>query len=312
VGIGDTSPDTKLKVVGAICAKADANDCAGSTAGTVYASAFVDDGTTLTVPDYVFEEDYDLMTMEELSSYIERHGHLPNVPSRDEIKANGMNFGSMLMNVLEKTEENTLYNIQNNENIKENETNILTLAEFEQETNEKLEEIENQFENQDDLIADLQSQISELQRITDQELKLAQTDLNTQEIELLKMAMGIEYIYEEEDGEQVLKSIELGSNDFIKKFKAEETETGKLVINISDEDEATIGEGVIEEGESSVTISQDNISEDSRIFVTPRVVTEQSLAVTDISDGEFTVEVSEEVADEDGLPFDWWIIETKK
>ncbi len=38
VGIGDTTPDVELKVVGAICAKSNAADCAGNTAGTIYAN----------------------------------------------------------------------------------------------------------------------------------------------------------------------------------------------------------------------------------------------------------------------------------
>jgi len=37
VGIGDTSPDTALKVVGALCVSDDASNCAGNTPGTIYA-----------------------------------------------------------------------------------------------------------------------------------------------------------------------------------------------------------------------------------------------------------------------------------
>ncbi len=38
IGIGDTTPDTKLKVVGALCVKSDGTNCAGNTAGTIYAN----------------------------------------------------------------------------------------------------------------------------------------------------------------------------------------------------------------------------------------------------------------------------------
>ncbi|HRI05514.1 MAG TPA: hypothetical protein PLV59_01010 [Candidatus Dojkabacteria bacterium] len=38
VGIGDSTPDVELKVVGALCVKADAADCAGATPGTIYAN----------------------------------------------------------------------------------------------------------------------------------------------------------------------------------------------------------------------------------------------------------------------------------
>jgi len=312
VGIGDTTPDTALKVVGAICARTDGTNCNGSTAGTVYASAFVDDGTQLNVPDYVFEEGYNLMTIEELSTYIAKNGHLPNVPSRDEIKKKGVNFGKMLMNVLEKTEENTIYTIQNNENIKGVKSSILTLAEFEAETNEKLFEIEDQLEDQSDLNDALQAQIDELKAITNQELNLAQIGLNAEEIESLKMALGIGYIYEkdeDEDGNKVLASIDLGSTGLIGKFKAQETETGKLIISVSDDEEAKIGKAVIKKGENSITISKSKVKENSKIFITPRASISQALAVTEIEDGKFTVEVAEEVTEEDGLPFDWWIVE---
>lgn len=38
VGIGDITPDTELKVVGSLCVRADADDCAGDVAGTIYAN----------------------------------------------------------------------------------------------------------------------------------------------------------------------------------------------------------------------------------------------------------------------------------
>ena len=180
---------------------------------------------------------------------------------------------------------------------------LLTLSEMQDE----MDEIKEELEDQEDLTNELQSQIAELERITNEELKLAQTELNTTEIAEIKLALGIEYEYDEDKN---IKAVNLGMTDLIGKLKSEELETGKLVINISDEEQASIGEAVIEAGESSVVISQDNISEDSRIFITPRIATEQSLAVTDISDGEFTVEVAEVLEDE--LPFDWWIVEIEE
>lgn len=41
VGIGDSTPDAKLKVVGAICARANGANCAGNTPGTLYAGVTV-------------------------------------------------------------------------------------------------------------------------------------------------------------------------------------------------------------------------------------------------------------------------------
>lgn len=47
VGIGDATPDTTLKVTGSLCVKSDGNNCAGSTAGTIYANT-----TTVQSADY--------------------------------------------------------------------------------------------------------------------------------------------------------------------------------------------------------------------------------------------------------------------
>jgi Chaperone of endosialidase len=98
VGIGTTTPESALHVNGDV---------------RISNGSFIDDGTTLNVPDYVFEQGYDLKTIEELENYINTYGHLPNVASREEIKREGMNYGNMIMSILEKTEENALYAIDN-------------------------------------------------------------------------------------------------------------------------------------------------------------------------------------------------------
>ncbi len=69
-------------------------------------------------PDYVFDEDYDLRSIEELASYIKENHHLPEIPSAEEVEENGMQLGEMSVNLLKKIEELTLYMIQLN---KENE-----------------------------------------------------------------------------------------------------------------------------------------------------------------------------------------------
>lgn len=94
VGIGTTSPSQQLEVVGSIL---------------VTGGSFIDDGTTLTVPDYVFEPNYELLSPVDLKEYVSLHQHLPGVPSRTEIKVSGLNLSQMMLAILEKTEENTLY-----------------------------------------------------------------------------------------------------------------------------------------------------------------------------------------------------------
>lgn len=69
-----------------------------------------------TWPDYVFQKDYDLPTLQEVKRYIDEHGHLPNIPSAEEVEANGIELGEMNKLLLEKIEELTLHVIrQNNE-----------------------------------------------------------------------------------------------------------------------------------------------------------------------------------------------------
>lgn len=69
-------------------------------------------------PDYVFRADYDLMTMDSLKVYIHENGHLPNVPSEQEVEAKGaMNLGEMNRVLLEKVEELTLYLLMQQEEI---------------------------------------------------------------------------------------------------------------------------------------------------------------------------------------------------
>lgn len=62
--------------------------------------------------DYVFEKDYQLLTLDEVEAYIDENGHLPNVPSTEEIEKEGIDVASMDAKLLEKIEELTLYIIQ--------------------------------------------------------------------------------------------------------------------------------------------------------------------------------------------------------
>ena len=69
-------------------------------------------------PDYVFKEDYKLNTLDHVSDYIKLYGHLPNIPSADEIEKQGINVGEMNVLLLEKIEELTLHLIEMDQKIK--------------------------------------------------------------------------------------------------------------------------------------------------------------------------------------------------
>lgn len=69
-------------------------------------------------PDYVFQENYDLKSLEEVKTYVEENGHLPEVPSAKEVEKEGVELGQMNELLLQKVEELTLYVIDQNEQLK--------------------------------------------------------------------------------------------------------------------------------------------------------------------------------------------------
>lgn len=64
-------------------------------------------------PDYVFGKNYDLLSIQEVEKTISEKGHLPNMPSAQEVETSGgFHVGQMQTKLLEKVEELTLYIIQ--------------------------------------------------------------------------------------------------------------------------------------------------------------------------------------------------------
>lgn len=63
-------------------------------------------------PDFVFLNEYKLMTLPELEGYIKQNGHLPEIPSAKEVEENGILVGEMNAKLLQKVEELTLYIIE--------------------------------------------------------------------------------------------------------------------------------------------------------------------------------------------------------
>jgi hypothetical protein len=60
-------------------------------------------------PDYVFEPTYQLADIDSVKAFIDKHQHLPEIPSKNDIKKNGLNVGEMQNILLKKIEELTLY-----------------------------------------------------------------------------------------------------------------------------------------------------------------------------------------------------------
>jgi len=94
VGIGTQLPQAKLAVNGNILATE------------------VKVKTDISVPDYVFEPDYDLLTLSETEAYVKEHRHLPEIPSAADIKQDGLDLAEMNLLLLKKVEELTLHLIR--------------------------------------------------------------------------------------------------------------------------------------------------------------------------------------------------------
>ncbi len=68
-------------------------------------------------PDYVFSPTYKLPSLEEIEQFTKKNNHLPEIPSAREIENEGQDLGEMNRLLLKKVEELTLYMIEQNKNI---------------------------------------------------------------------------------------------------------------------------------------------------------------------------------------------------
>lgn len=92
VGIGVINPNHKLEVCGTIRSK----------------EVIVETGWC----DYVFEEDYELMPLEEVDAFIQENKHLPGIPAGEIVETEGLKVAEMQANHMKKIEELTLYLIE--------------------------------------------------------------------------------------------------------------------------------------------------------------------------------------------------------
>ncbi|MBD1395441.1 hypothetical protein [Mucilaginibacter glaciei] len=106
IGIGTSTPDSKLTVNGVIHTNEVRVDL------------------NIPGPDYVFEEQYKLGTLKELEAYIAKYHHLPEVPSAKEMADKGINLGEMNTLLLKKIEELTLHLIQKEKQLKKQQEDI--------------------------------------------------------------------------------------------------------------------------------------------------------------------------------------------
>ena len=105
IGIGTNNPDQKLTVKGKIHTQEVLVDLNGAVA-----------------PDYVFEKyyqgqstlnsDYQMLDLKSLEAFLKQNHHLPEIPSAQKLKEDGLELKSMNLLLLQKIEELTLYTIE--------------------------------------------------------------------------------------------------------------------------------------------------------------------------------------------------------
>jgi|GEM_PF-1001396 len=334
VGIGTTNPDTTLKVIGSICANDSEAACAGTAPGYIYASGFIAGGTALNVPDYVFDSNYKLMPLGDLQNYVSTYRHLPGIPSEADIQKNGLNYNQMLLGLLQKTEENTLYLVQtdgrladvnqqlttNNSQLADitlkTDKNISTVAELKSSVDENLSLIQqsinaqsptlaslrSDFETQGSTLADLRltldQAIDELKKLANVELNTAQIDANTTDIEYLKSLLGID------------ENSEPGNIKIIGQLEAEGVVAGAFTVKVADPESARAGDIIIKAGETSAEVKTKAVGKNSRIFVTPVGKDFVNWIISDITEEvSFTISLEKSVSND--TRFDWWILEAE-
>ncbi len=69
-------------------------------------------------PDYVFKHNYQKPTLSQVKAYINESGHLPEMPSEQQVASEGINLGEMNRLLVKKVEELTLYLFEKDRELK--------------------------------------------------------------------------------------------------------------------------------------------------------------------------------------------------
>jgi hypothetical protein len=85
--------------------------------GKIFAREVIVTDSPLIWPDYVFDENYKLTPLDQLSDYLKQHKHLPEIPATAEVAENGISVGEITPLLLKKIEELTLHVIQQQKEI---------------------------------------------------------------------------------------------------------------------------------------------------------------------------------------------------
>jgi hypothetical protein len=109
IGTGDSLGTNKLVVNGNIAAR----------------KVIVTQASTW--PDFVFKDGYQLPPLGDVEKFVKQHYHLPGIPSETEIKDKGQDLAELNKALLQKTEELTLYIIDQQKQLSKQQQQIDSL-----------------------------------------------------------------------------------------------------------------------------------------------------------------------------------------
>ncbi|RBL89984.1 hypothetical protein DF182_26280 [Chitinophaga flava] len=173
VGIGTRTPQSKLAVAGTL-------------------SAQKVKVTAIGWPDYVFDKNYHLPALQEVRTFIDEHGHLPEIPSAATIVKEGQDLGEMNKALLKKVEELTLYLMEENDNNKVLEKQVIELKNRQVSLEQKVQQLqEKQVIELKNRQVSLEQKVQQLQEKQVIELKNRQVSLE-QKVQQLQEKQVIE------------------------------------------------------------------------------------------------------------------------
>ncbi len=79
-------------------------------------------------PDFVFEKNYHLMSLDSVETYIQTHKHLPGVPSQAQILAEGQDIAAIQQLQMQKIEELMLYVLEKDKQLNEQKLQLEIMA----------------------------------------------------------------------------------------------------------------------------------------------------------------------------------------
>ncbi|CAM4113203.1 hypothetical protein SAMN06265348_103293 [Pedobacter westerhofensis] len=95
-------------------------------------------------PDYVFKPAYKLAPLSDLRKFINENQHLPDIPSAGHVAKNGVDLGEMNTILVKKVEELTLYLLEQNEQLQNQQKAAESQKKINQKQHEQIDELQAQ------------------------------------------------------------------------------------------------------------------------------------------------------------------------